>query len=155
MENETGVIILLTCNRKRSFRKTGVVLKRTVFFVFSGFFFIFLFFFSKSFWVHGPLLLFFLLSSNLSALPLLYSLPPSPLLFFLLPQWLYLVPDQCRIIKLFLFLFLLFLCLSFFSGVPLYVFPGDAPPLHVFGPPPGGPHHKGPRSGTEGSPNYI
>ena len=150
MENETGVIILLTCNRKRSFRKTGVVLKRTVFFLVFFWFFIFFGVFSKSFlfsrwWGASSTLL-------STSPPLLSSLPPSPLLFFLLPQWLYLVPDQCRIIKLFLFLFL---CLSFFSGVPLYVFPGDAPPLHVFGPPPAGPHHKGPRSGTEGSPNYI
>ena len=49
MENETGVIILLTCNRKRSFRKTGVVLKRTVFFWFFSVFLFFLVSFFQSF----------------------------------------------------------------------------------------------------------
>ena len=45
----TGVIILLTCNRKRSFRKVGVALKRAVQFCIFWFFYFF-WFFLKVFW---------------------------------------------------------------------------------------------------------
>ena len=75
MENETGVIILLTCNRKRSFRKTGVALKRAVFW---GFFWFFYFFwiFSKSF-LFSMGLHFFFSSLFLLFLLFLYSCPSS------------------------------------------------------------------------------
>ena len=87
MENETGVIILLTCNRKRSFRKTGVVLKRTVLF---GFFWFFIFFgFFSVFFVFkvgAPSASFFLLhcffspsSFFSSSIVVPLPLPPLPL----------------------------------------------------------------------------
>ena len=75
MENETGVIILLACNRKRSFRKTGVVLKRTVFWGFLVFLFFFFFGFFSVFCFQGVGAAFSLLSSSIpSSLPLLSSL---------------------------------------------------------------------------------
>ena len=137
--NETGVIILLTCNRKRSFRKTGVVLKRTGFFVFFLFFIFFCWFFSKSFVFRGEgglLSSVFSSSSSLphprwSSLSLLFF---HYLLFFLLPLLggLYLFRRRGQSHKLrhrpalFLFLFSLFflslLCL-FFSA-PQSVDPG-------------------------------
>ena len=86
MENETGVIILLTCNRKRSFRKTGVVLKRTVFLVFSGFFDFFSAFFGFMGVCHLLSFFFYFFSSSCSIvvplplLPLRQVTAPLPLL---------------------------------------------------------------------------
>ena len=105
MEKMNWCYYFITCNRKQSFRKVGVVLKRTFFFGFFGFFFYFFFwfFFLKSFWFQV-----FSSSSFFSILSFLLRLQSSfPFLFVLCLLFL------CR---LHLFLSALFLFALFLSG---------------------------------------